>query len=99
MTKEIIINDKVLEKMQPLRGKVFKEFMKMGESKEEDDSSAIFNVFVKQSLEPLGIEITDPYEDLTLQQFSEVLAKVMEINNMEELFQTIERLSRFTPKK
>ena len=96
--KEIIITPELLDKMQPLRGRVFKEFMKMGESKEEESSDKIFEVFVKESLNQIGVEVEDAYEDLTLQQFSEVLAKVMEINNMEELFQTIERLSRFTPK-
>ena len=96
--KEIKITDKVLNDIQPLKGKVFKEFMKMGTDLEEDTSDQIFRVFVKESLDSAGVQVEDPYEDLTLGEFSEVLAKVMEINNMEELFQTIERLSRFAPK-
>jgi hypothetical protein len=94
----IIITDKLLEEIQPLRGRVFKHFMKMGGQDEDESTDIMFGVFVKESLIPLGLEIDDPYEDLTLKDFSAVMAKVMEVNNMDELFQTIERLTRFTPK-
>ena len=96
--EDIKITEELLDQMRPLRGRIFKEFMKMGQdnSPEDDGSEAIFGVFVKESLVDIGIEIEDPYEDLDLTQFTEVLAKVMELNNMDELFRTIERLTRYT---
>lgn len=97
--EDIIITDEILDKITPLRGRVFKEFMKMGQKNdpEDDGTDAIFQVFVTESLNSAGIEITDPYEELSLEDFAKVLAKVMEINNMEELFRTIDRLTRYSP--
>lgn len=96
--KEIIITDEMLEQIQPLRGRVFKHFMRMDGKDEEESTDMMFGVFVQESLVAIGLDIDDPYEDLTLKDFSAVMAKVMEVNNMDELFQTIERLTRYTPK-
>jgi hypothetical protein len=96
--EDIKITDEILEQIQPLRGRVFKSFMKMGKDMDDEESTdVIFGVFVKESLQPLGIEIDDAYDDLSLTDFTAVLAKVMELNNMDELFQTINRLTRYSP--
>lgn len=99
--KLVKVTDKQIEEMEPLRGKVFLEFVKMGTPKEGEnvDETEIFNILMKESLDSMGIECENPGEDLDLPTYTKVMMQLMEINNMEELFQTFEKLNRNAPVK
>lgn len=87
------ISDEQIEEMNPLKGKMFLEFIKMGKS-EDNDETVVFRVMIKSTLRDMGIDIEDPEEQLDLSTYSKVLMQLMEINNMEELFQTFEKFNR-----
>lgn len=89
----IEITQEILDNIQEFRGKMFKEFSGLN----EDDESKIFELFVSRGLESAGIEVEDVYEQLSLKDFTKVLGQVMEINNMDELFHALDRLSRKLP--
>lgn len=88
------VTDEDLKNIKEFRGKIFKEFMQIS----EEDADEIFKLFVEKGLETAGVEIEDAYEQLSLPDFGKVLGAVMEINNMEELFRAMGRLSRNMPK-
>lgn len=90
----IEVDEELLDQMKEFRGRFFKEFMTLGDDADEDQ---IFYLFVQRGLETTGIEVVDVYEQLSLPDFAIVLAKVMELNNMEELFRAMERLNRSVP--
>ena len=92
--EDIEVTEEILDNMKVFRGRVFKEFMTMGEDVGSDE---MFLMFVENGLRTADIEVEDAYEQLSLPDFAVVLSKVMEINNMEELFRAIERLSRSMP--
>lgn len=93
--KEIKITEDILNEIHEMRGTVFKEFLRLGEGMEGD---AIFEIFVRNSLKDTGIEVQDAFEQLSFNDFALVLGRVMELNNMDELFRAIERLNRGTSK-
>ena len=89
----IEITDEILGNIKEFRGRMFKEFSGLN----SEDSSEIFELFVKEALTSADIEVEDVYEQLSLKDFTKVLSQVMEINNMDELFHALDRLSRKLP--
>jgi hypothetical protein len=87
----IEISEEEIAKMGKLRGSVIKEFFKIDKDEGED---AILGIFIKNGLKTIGVEIEDPYEQLDMATFALVLEKVLEENNLEQLFRTFERLNR-----
>lgn len=74
-----------------LRGSVIKEFFKIDKETGED---AILGIFIKEGLKDIGVDITDPFEQLDMATFALVLEKVLEENDLEQLFRAFERLNR-----
>ena len=89
----IEITDEILDNIKEFRGRFFKELMQVS----EESQDMIFVLFVGKGLATAGVEIEDPYEQLSLPNFAKVLGRVMEVNNMEELFRAMERLNRGLP--
>lgn len=95
--KELVtITEEQFKDMSPLRGTVFKEFMKLGsgETGMDMDESEIFGLFMRKELETVGVVVEDVYESLSMAQLGELMAITMELNNMEELFLALNRLNR-----
>lgn len=91
---EVTLTKEQIDAVGKLKGKVFMDFMKLSENPDEVTESALFDMFVKRSLEPLGIVLEDPGEQLDFPTYSQIMLQVMEKNNLTELFQAFERLNR-----
>lgn len=92
---DIKVTQEMLDGVKEFRGRMFKEFAGLN----EEDESKIFELFVSEGLRSAGVEVEDVYEQLSLKDFTKVLSQVMEINNMDELFHALDRLSRKLPNK
>jgi hypothetical protein len=89
------ITDEQIEEIGELKGKVFLEFIKLSESGED----AIFTLLAKESLKQIFPELPDdfdPSEEYSFGVFTKLMVKIMEVNNLNELFQGFERLNRNT---
>lgn len=97
----IELTDEQFESLGKLRGSVFKDFLKMGmggDGKLDMDEADLFGLFMKRELETIGVYVEDPYDQLDMNDLGRLMAATMELNNMEELFRSLNRLNRgFTP--
>lgn len=95
---DVEVTEEQIEQIGELKGKVFMDFLQF---KDEDgvNEGEVFNLFIKRSLEPLGITIEDPGEQLSFPTYTKIVVKVMENNNLQELFQAFEKLNRNSPVK
>lgn len=93
--EDVKINDRILEDIKEFRGTFFKELIRIGEVEGGEDQ--LFALFVQKGLQTAGLNLEDPYEQLSLPDFAKVLGRVMEVNNMEELFRAMERLNGRIP--
>ena len=95
------ISDEQFESLGKLRGTVFKDFLKMGmnpDGEAEVDEADLFGIFMQKELETIGIYVEDVYEQLEIDALARLMTATMELNNMEELFRSLNRLNRgFTP--
>lgn len=94
------LSDEQFESLGKLRGSVFKDFLKMGTKQEElgMDEADLFGLFMKRELETIGVYVDDVYEQLEIDALARLMTATMELNNMEELFRSLNRLNRgFTP--
>lgn len=95
MLELVEVTKEQFENLKPLRGTVFKEFLKLGgQDGAEMDEADIFGLFMQKELETVDVMVEDVYEQLDMAQLGELMARTMELNNMEELFQALNRLNR-----